>query len=211
MRVSKRAIATAAALAAIATVTFSVESFGAAVGDQSAAAGAADRYVPKPRGNMTLAQAKAFTPYALYHAGSSPTGLPLVAVNRVGGTRSDEPGVYPDRVSFLYGTCSARRGQGCMPPLQLQIWNACERYQALYPFEPDESLEIRGVPAAFYEGKTRLELYSGMVTVVVFGESREQLIIVARSLRGLNRATQVADRLPGPAQDVRHGTLDCQQ
>lgn len=211
MRFSKRVIATAAMLLAIATVTFSVESFGAAEGDQPRAAGTDDRYTPKPRGNMTLAEAKTFTRYALYNAGSLPTGLPLVAVNRVGGTRSDEPGVHPDRVSFLYGTCSARRGQGCMPPLQLQIWNACERYQALYPFEPDESLEIRGVPAAFYEGKTRLELYSGMTTIVVFGEDREQLLTVARSLRGLNRATQVADRLPSPAQDVRKGTLDCQQ
>ena len=176
---------------------------------ETASAPGQARYTPKPRGNFTLAEAKDFDRFELLYPGSYAAGLSLVAVNRVSGP-IEQPGVQPDRVSFLYGTCTARVGHGCMPPLQIQIWNACERYQALYPFEPDESLEVRGAPAAFYEDHARLEIYSGMATIVIFGKNREQLLAVGRSLKGLNRIIAPSDKLPSPSQGVRDGTLECQ-
>ena len=184
--------------------------WGAELGSEPASAPIDGRYTPKPRGNFTLAEAKGFDRFDLLYPGASAAGLSLVAVNRVSGP-IEEPGVQSDRISFLYGTCTARIGHGCMPPLQIQVWNACERYQALYPFEPDESLEVRGAPAAFYEGHTRLEIYSGMATIVIFGKNRDQILAVGRSLKGLNRAIAQSEKLPSPAQGVRDGTLACQQ
>lgn len=186
-----------------------VVAWGAELGSEPASVTVEERYTPKPRGNFTLAEAKDFDRFELFYPGASTAGLSLVAVNRVTGP-IEEPGVQPDRVSFLYGTCTARVGHGCMPPLQIQVWNACERYQALYPFEADESLQVRGAPAAFYEDHARLEIYSGMATIVIFGKNREQLLAVGRSLKGLNRPITQSEELPSPAQGVRDGTLECQ-
>lgn len=198
------------AFIAVGALSAGVVAWGANLRSESANAPVEQRYTPTPRGNFTLAEAKAFDRFELFYPGASAAGLTLAAVNRVSG-RTEEPGVQPDRVSFLYGTCTARLGHGCMPPLQIQVWNACERYQALYPFEPDESLEVRGAPAAFYEDHTRLEVYSGMATIVIFGKNREQLLAVGRSLKGLNRTIAHSEKLPSPAQGARGGTLDCQQ
>lgn len=94
---------------------------------------------------------------------------------------------------------------GCAPPLEIQVWSACERTQNLYPFPADEEARLRGVDAAFYENFRRLELYSGRVTIVIFGDSRGELLKAAAALRGLNTATPTSQPLPAAAAVHRAG------
>jgi hypothetical protein len=142
-----------------------------------------------PRGNSTLGAAKAFRNYPLYFSGPEVGGFELSSVERqVGpGAAPDERGV--DWVMFTYGTCDVRTdrdGGSCTVPVVIQIWPACFRNPSVYPFAPDESITIRGVPAVFYEGGNRLELTIGDVTAVIFGHTRELLLEAARTLRGVN-------------------------
>jgi hypothetical protein len=62
-----------------------------------------------------------------------------------------------------------------------------------------ENATIRGLPAAFLDAGTRLELYLGRVTVVVFSGSRARLHTIAGALRCL------VETAPAAAGD----TLDC--
>jgi hypothetical protein len=157
----------------------------------------------RARGNSSLAAARRFTDFRLYFAGDSFEGLPLVAVER-----------HPAQVSFLYGSCSipvdgdGARG-GCAPPLAVQVWPACDRDPSLYPFAPEERLRVRGVPAAFYEGHRRLELSTGELTVVLFGQERDQLMEAAAGLRGVNAPVPAFEKLPRPARVAARGRPSC--
>ena len=151
--------------------------------------------VARARGNSSLRRTRDFAQFALYFVGQSFESLPLVAVDR-----------HPAQVSFLYGTCSipvAGDGAigGCAPPLAVQVWPACVRDSSRYPFAPDERVRVRGVAAAFYEGHRRLELANGAVTVVLFGQGREQLFRAARSLRPVNRLVGLSPRTDCPAAE----------
>ena len=101
-------------------------------------------------------------------------------------------------MTFLYGTCEDGRVYGCMPPLQIHVWNACERNETVYGIPRDETLRLRGVRAAFYETYHRLELFTGIVTVVISynGYDRPTLLTAARRLRSVNGAVGVGERLP---------------
>ena len=77
---------------------------------------------------------------------------------------------------------------------------------------PREDVEVRGVPAAFFDDGTRLELYTGEVTVVLFGRSRKQLLNAADTLEGATSsvaAVSQSEELPTPAPGVLDGKLDC--
>lgn len=88
-----------------------------------------------------------------------------------------------------------------MPPIQVQVWNACQRNSASYDLAADRKLQVRGAPAAFYENYGRLEIYTGKSTIVIFSsvEDADLLLRVARSLRGVNVLTQPDAPLPQPA------------
>jgi hypothetical protein len=119
-------------------------------------------------------------------------------------------------VTYIYGTCTPRRDQGCSPPLSIQTWPACERSAADYTMagqrlDPSEVLEIRGAPARFY-GDNRLELSTGEVTVVIFGDSRALLLAAAGTLRTTpDSPTEVgrSGALPAPVPGSQDGTLAC--
>jgi hypothetical protein len=66
---------------------------------------------------------------------------------------------------------------------------------------PDERMRVRGMAAAFYEGHKRLDLASGAVTVVLFGQGREQLLRAARSLRPVNRVVSLSPWADCPAAE----------
>jgi hypothetical protein len=138
----------------------------------------------RPRGNLSLGAATLFRRFPLYFLGASFRRLPLTAVDDAG-----------TNVGFLYGTCvldaSARR---CPVPVEIQVWPRRERSAGMYAFEPDEELRLRGIPAAFYEGRRRLELYRRNVTVVIFGRGRAELVAVAAALRRVG-GTGVRGRL----------------
>lgn len=165
--------------------------------------------------NFTPNSVRAFEEFPLYSPGDDFEGMPLKAIVR----RVDQP--YPGEavtanfVSFAYGDCSAASDEACPLPLEVQIWPACERSPADYALTPGddalprEELKVRGVPAAFFEEGLRLELYTGNVTVVVFGLDREQIARAARALKGVNRALNRGQNMPPPFAGAMEGRLAC--
>ncbi|MDQ3992906.1 MAG: hypothetical protein M3229_04530 [Actinomycetota bacterium] len=160
---------------------------------------------------------RSFRAFPLYSLGDAHAGLPLTAITR----RKDGGGAgyAADYVSFLYGSCVPAGGTGCPLPLEVQVWPACVRtlvHYRLTPFSdeplPHEPLSVRGVPAALVRESpalTRLELYTGRVTVVVFGAQPPQLLAAAAALRGVNVSAVPGEPLPPPVAGALAGKLDC--
>jgi hypothetical protein len=128
------------------------------------------------------------TNFQSYSLGASVAGLSLTAVLR----RCDHP--YPGEparanfLSFVYGDCDASKTGSCAPPLEVQSWPACERTLTDYTFDgrpyPYDSVgEARGVPSATFDGGTRIELYSGASTIVVFADDPAVLDSAVDSIR----------------------------
>ncbi len=144
-----------------------------------------------------LADARAFDDFPLYYAGDRVDGLPLVAI-----VRRDDTARY---VSFIYGSCAPGSDQGCAPPAEIQVWPSASRNVGSYDEGADgarprlESAEIRGVEAAFLDEDTRLELFTDRSTIVLFSDSRERLLRIARALRCVTAT----------GSGVTGGTLDC--
>jgi hypothetical protein len=161
-----------------------------------AACGAAPDEVASVAGDLTLEQARAFAEFPLVYAGERVDGLALVAI-----VRRDDTANY---VSFVYGDCRPPSAEGgCAPPAEIQVWPAGRRSLGSYDASRGEySLEltrIRGSPAAFFDAGTRLEVFTTLVTVVVFARSRERVGRVADALRCLAH-----DPMGEPAE-----SLDC--
>ncbi len=164
---------------------------------------------------ISLAAARDFTSFPLYYLGGDFKGWPLVAVRRTNEAPRLGDIVRRDDVTFIYGRCDTSRGS-CAPPIQVQVWDACERYAGIYDplMHADGALEIRGVPARFYDDFMRLELYSGRVTIVIFSGRRlseEALREAARSVRGLTLPLSVSENLPSAVPGVQEGRLSCQK
>lgn len=171
---------------------------------------------PPPKGNTTVERADDFSDYELYNAGASVDGLPLTAVQRVDAAPNPLEPVRADAFTFVYGNCTVTPGDegGCAPPVQIQIWPACERNPSVYP--PDEirqPVKVRGVPGYLYEDGTRLELTTGSSTVVVFGHPA-RLLDVAKKLVPANQLAKSLGvtkhtSLPKPKAGAVQGTLAC--
>jgi hypothetical protein len=186
----------------------------------------ADSYLPTLRaaksvkylratGNSTLGQARVFERFPLYSLGESFEGKPLVAVNRNLGPEVPEESVRRDDIDFIYGTCKSVNGSGCVPPIEVQVWNACERYKGVYDpapdgFGPEATLVVRGVEAALFDEGSRLELYTEAATVVIFGSGRGDVMRAAAALRGVNVGLPPAAALPKPRAGTNDGALPCQ-
>jgi hypothetical protein len=169
----------------------------------------------QPRGDLGANAARSFGKFALYSLGDSFEGLPLTAITRREDAPQPSERVPADYVGFIYGDCVALGEQGCPPPLEVQIWPACLRSLADYSLTPagppleHEPTIVRGVPAAFFDQGLRLELYTGDVTVVVFGLERAQIQRAAAALRGVNAFASSAPMLPPPVAGALAGTLRC--
>ena len=77
--------------------------------------------------------------------------------------------------------------------------------------EPTEVVDVRGVPARFY-GNDRLEVSTGAVTVVLFGDSREVFLNAAEALRSTADSPEKigsSAELPAPVRGAQDGTLAC--
>ena len=125
------------------------------------------------------------------YAGEAVDGLPLTTV-----LQRDDIANY---VSFVYGDCSAADDAGCAPPAEIQVWPSCRRNLGLYERAPRagpavERATLRGVPAAFVDGGSRLELQTGRSTVVVFASSRERALRLADALRSTDGSVPGASR-----------------
>jgi hypothetical protein len=149
-----------------------------------------------PGGRLSLEEARRFGEFPLYYAGPEVDGLRLTAVLR----RDDRVGY----VSFVYGDCTPASDAGCAPPAEVQVWGSGNRNAGSYDHSepaspPLEHIRIRGRPAAFV-GDGALEIYADESTVVVFANTRERLLAVARALRCVRET-------PG-AED---GRLECRR
>ena len=141
----------------------------------------------------------------LLFAGESVDELPLTRVLRGGDA---------GYVSFVYGDCEATDDAGCAPPMEVQVWPACRRHLGLYeqgpPFGPAvERAAVRGVPAAFLDDGTRLELQTGRSTVVVFAGSRGRALRIAAALRSADGSIPGGVALPVPDQGALEGSAPC--
>lgn len=161
-----------------------------------------------PKSAFSLEKARTFANFPVYYAGDSVEGVPLVAV-----LRRNDSATY---VSFIYGECNASSETGCAPPGEVQVWPACRRNPSLYkgprsPISPaPEQTTVRGVPAASFEDGHRLEIQTGVSTVVIFGRSPEFALELAKALRGTNNDGQ-AGALPPPHPGALDGSLPCDQ
>ncbi|MGH3132896.1 MAG: hypothetical protein ACRDNY_03990 [Gaiellaceae bacterium] len=158
------------------------------------------------RSTFSLEQARTFDEFPLYNAGDRVEGLPLVSVLRRNDTAS--------YVSFVYGDCVASDDAGCAPPVEIQVWPACRRNLELYDSAQaggplPERVVTRGVPAAFFEEGTRLELQTGRSTVVVFAESRVRALRIAAALRAVNAPVPAGEPLPPPTRGASGDAMGC--
>jgi hypothetical protein len=172
--------------------------------------------------NFTPESVRVFADFPPYSLGTHFDDLPLTAIVRIDQQSTLKayggfgvPDNRPNHVTFIYGSC-----EGCVPPLQVQIWPACDRTLQDYywsdnvrgggPSRPYELVTIRGVPAAKFSDM--LEIYSGAVTIVIFGESAAQQERAAQSLLSANILAgdiSVGDPLPSPVAGAMEGKLKC--
>jgi hypothetical protein len=207
----------------IATLGFAVASTAVAVAVAGGQSGGNER-AAVPDGKLKKCGASV----AEFDGGPSVAGMGLVhreaLCSEPDPVRSESAGGQIDPDSYtrahytlaVYGTCKATSDHGCAPPLEIQTWPACERSPADYtvagePLPPTEVVELRGVPARFY-GDNRLELSTGDVTVVIFGESRNLVLAAVAALRtrpGSPAAAGANEALAAPVTGSEDGTLSC--
>lgn len=150
-----------------------------------------------------------------YSLGASAEGLERSDRERVCKEALEFEPARANYVSYLYGDCQAEdAGNGCSYPLEVQTWPACDRNLSLYfastrtaaPY-PFESFRTRGVPAARFDNGTRVELYTGAVTVVVFSDDARR---ASRAVASIQRVgASAVQSLPPPMSGHLTGTLSC--
>jgi hypothetical protein len=166
--------------------------------------------------------------FPVWSLGPSFEGLDLKRVVR----RCDQPSpmepIRSNWVTYVYGDCPEPiddpERDGCVPPLQVQSWPACET--SLWSFElgPEEFRityvegQLRGAPAAvFGDDGLRVEIYTGISTVVIYGTDRDQILRAVSALRehpGAGTLAGLSPILPGgtlppPAEGAIRGALAC--
>jgi hypothetical protein len=130
--------------------------------------------------------------FDVYSVGSNFEGLPRVDLSRDCGVPAQSAlalgFVRMNSVSLVYGDCTDYTDGVCDPPLEIQIWPACERNQTSYEDDPEGnppasvSLTVRGASARWYDNYARLEVYTGDVTVVIFGRVQQQMAEAAQAM-----------------------------
>jgi hypothetical protein len=173
-----------------------------AVAPADAPSGERPAYIPR----FTLDQARNFADFDLYYLGESFERLRLERIIRIDAKPLPAEPIRRNDVTFIYGWCDAGE-DGCLPPLQVQIWDACQRHLRLYDYLPEDRLTLRGVPAATWEGGWRLELFTGRVTIVLFGQEPAQLRRAALALRGVNNRIPASEELPAPVPGAVLGDI----
>lgn len=118
-------------------------------------------------------RASEFETFRVHFAGKAVDGLPLKTV--IGG-----PEKRRTFWSFLYGGCHPAP---CTAPLQIQTFSTCKRYRDIYPGE-QSSFPFRGAQAS-RDGGASLEIYTGRVTIAIFGDDDATIDEAASSYGGL--------------------------
>lgn len=106
-----------------------------------------------------------------------------------------------------------------MPPLQVQSWPACETSIWSFELGPEEFRipyiegQLRGAPSAvFGPDGLRVEIYTGVSTVVIYGVDCDQILRAVSALReepGEGRLSGLIPATPaGPLPPAVAGALD---
>ncbi len=165
--------------------------------------------------------------FTYYSLGSAFDELPLTDVGRICQTPQAGEAVRSNFTSYMYGTCDTRQEGGCAVPIEVQTWPACERNLADYEVQagvpyPHKMTLTRGTPSAVFDGGTRLELYTGRSTIVIFGNDPDQVARAAAAVQAEPASESPAasaspqaqplvyrSTLPVPASGAMAGGLSC--
>lgn len=165
--------------------------------------------------------------FPIYSLGPSVEGHEVNSVTR----RCDEPKpeapARANSVTYAYGVCPELLDgteTSCAPPLQIQSWPACERSLADYellpgvPY-PHKSLgEHQGVPAYSFDEGSRVELYTGTATIVIFATDPALIEKAVAAIQpepaseppgDPKEADAQSPELPPPAPEAMAGRLSC--
>jgi hypothetical protein len=163
----------------------------AAVGEQELAG--------TPVAPEKIQEARDFKGWPLWWLGESFDSLALVYV----GERTPRRG-FPtmNMVAFVYGECTPPPGgEGCGPPLQIQISPLCWDPPERFGISPDRLVDFRGAKALWEEGGT-VRIWTGD-SAIFMGASRERLQKAAEQLVPLGnvQVTLTDSNLPPPNFD----------
>jgi hypothetical protein len=169
--------------------------------------------------------------FTFYSVGPAFEGLPVTDVYRLCAEPYPGEPLRANYVDYIYGTCTppvpspeVATGSGCVNPLEIQTWPACERTLADYSIDKNEPYPhewlgaVRGAQAAEFDGGTRVELYTGSSTVVIFSEDPKLIAAALAALRpepqddppSIPAAdAQVNQELPSPTPGAVSGDLSC--
>jgi hypothetical protein len=146
--------------------------------------------------------------FGLYALGARFEDLDLEAVIRTCNRTNS--------VSYVYGECTPPGGEGgCAPPVEIQVWPACERYPGRHGSRGRFGTR-RGVPAL--ETDAGVELYSGDSSIIVFGDDPDRVdravaalqpVQLGKALDETPPATHPMQRLEPPIAGATAGRLRC--
>lgn len=164
------------------------------------------------------------TEFARFSLGEEVDGLRVEAVRRRCVSRTEGPSIPENFVSYIYGDCDARSGEGvCAPPVEIQTWPACHRSFADYQEMPGVSMEHDSLQSmgrariAKFDGGLRAEIYTADSTVVIFGMNQRQVDAALSSVQRESEdspATQISSGAPkqildAPEAGSMKGELSC--
>jgi hypothetical protein len=196
-----------------------------ATGEEQSEPAQGQSAAPPSAESLPCTKANEATNFEVFSAGPSPTGLPLTAALR----RCDVYTGGANYVSYIYGDCEYRNpvnsDGGCEPPLEIQTWPACQRSLAEYTYEgkpyPHTDLARDGdAEVAEFEDGSRVEVYTGSATIVVFSTdpsvAKKVLPLLRPQQEGASPAarsseldTKAPQGLPAPAPSATEGDLTC--
>jgi len=164
--------------------------------------------------------------FETFSVGPSVDGLPLTYTERRCG--GGPVATRVNYLSYVYGDCEIVEGAtGCQPPLEIQTWPACQRFLAKYSFRgkplPRRRLEKRDgaeVVEFNFALDKRIEVYTGLSTVVIFAVDRALATRAVEMLRLEGEARPPASHpddlasgrpstLEPPAEGSMEGDLSC--
>lgn len=156
-----------------------------------------DTLVEKRADQIDLRPARQFDKFPLYYLGRSYRGFPLTDDGRW-EIRAYARGAKSEPVFFAYGPCEPApdsEESACNPPVSMATFPACALPLSQYRRKLSQH---RGVP--FLDRGTRVEVFTGRVTVVIQTEPPYHAIDAVDAMRSLNLARPIRpkDDLPRP-------------
>jgi hypothetical protein len=165
--------------------------------------------------------------FEVFSAGPDVAGVPMTEA-----ARRCDPGALADELAsnyfaYVYGKCQPRADTGCLPPLQIRSYPACQRTFADYSFEgkplPYKELPPVGgakVREIEFLVDHRIEIYTGDSTIAIsaadWSLAEEALQLLRGQPSGTPPATTASSlaqepqgRLEPPAKEAIEGGLSC--